>query len=291
MSSNPEKDFNLKFIDIHTHVNFAVFDADREEVIDRALSSGTAMINVGTQKDTSAKAVEIAHQYKEGVYAIVGVHPIHADAAPRDEDEIGPDVPAFTSRGEAFDYDFYKNLATDPKVVAIGECGLDYFHSDESAVAKQRANFIAQIELANELNKPLMLHIRNGKERATAYKDVYDILKSHAKVGGNAHFFAGNWEEAKLFLDMGYTISFTGVITFASQYEEVIRNTPLDRIMSETDAPFVSPVPYRGKRNEPFYVQEVVKRIAEIKNLPFLEVQNAIITTADRSFNLGCGRS
>ena len=313
-----------KYIDIHSHVNFRAFDLDRDEVIKRALDNDTWIINVGTQIDTSRKAVELAGKYKEGVYAIVGLHPIHTSASYHDEKELGPASAkvsdgqggreGFMSRGEIFDKSAYRELLKNPKVVGIGECGLDYYRCDQESVEKQKEAFIQQIELANEFDKPLMLHIRNNKEdRITwrfgrqvateppspgnAYFDALELLKKYLKdkpayaqgfggARGDVHFFAGNWEEAKAFLDFGFTLSFTGVITFTHDYDEVIRNTPLYMIMSETDCPYVSPVPYRGKRNEPLYVTEVVKKIALIKNLPEPEVAEAIVGNAQRVFNL-----
>ena len=279
-----------KYIDIHSHVNFTAFDEDRDEVIKRALENETWVINVGTQINTSRKAIELANQYKEGVYAIVGLHPIHTGASYHDEKELGEGGKEFTSRGEIFDKEAYREILKDPKankkIVGIGECGLDYYRCTPESIKKQKENFISQIKLANEFNKPLMLHIRNNPADDTfdAYADALEILKQHSKVKGNVHFFAGNLEIAKSFIDFGFTLSFTGVITFTNDYDEVIRNTPLNMIMSETDSPYVAPVPYRGKRNEPSYVKEVVKKIAEIKNLPEKEVAEAIIVNAKRVF-------
>ncbi len=280
-----------RYIDIHSHVNFKVFDEDREDALKRALDNGTWMINVGTQIDTSRKAVEVASQYKEGVYAIVGLHPIHTGASYHDEQELGEGGKEFTSRGEIFDKESYRELLKDKKVVGIGECGLDYYRCTEESIVRQKEAFISQIELANEFNKPLMLHIRNGSTSSpqvvsNAYKDSLDILKKYSRVKGNVHFFAGTWEEARGYLDFGFTLSFTGVITFTHDYDEIIKNTPLDMIMSETDSPYVTPIPYRGKRNEPFYVKEVVKKIAEIKNLPESEVAETIMANAKRVFNI-----
>lgn len=277
-----------KYIDIHSHVNFKAFDEDRDEVIKRALDNDTWVINVGTQVDTSRKAVAMANQYKEGVYAIVGLHPIHTGASFHDEKELGVGGTEFTSRGEVFDKDAYREFLRDLKVVAIGECGLDYFRCDTEYIEKQKKAFITQIELANEFDKPLMLHIRNNKEKPefNAYMDALDILKKYAKVKGDVHFFAGGTEEAKAFTDFGFTLSFTGVITFTTDYDEVIKNTSLDMIMSETDSPYVTPTPYRGKRNEPSYVREVVRKIAKIKNLPEDEVAKAIIKNAQRVFRI-----
>ncbi|MFA6524226.1 MAG: TatD family hydrolase [Candidatus Paceibacterota bacterium] len=277
-----------KYIDIHTHVNFKAFEDDRDAVIRRALDNDTWMINVGTQVDTSKSAIELAYKYSEGVYAIVGLHPIHTDASFHDSEELGEDGKEFTSRGEEFSKDAYRELLKDPKVVAIGECGLDYYHLDEDSIEKQKKAFIEQVELANEVGKPLMLHVRNNpkNKNVDAYADTLEILKKYSKVKGDIHFFAGSKQDAKDFLDFGFTLSFTGVITFTHDYDEIIRETPLDMIMSETDAPYVAPVPYRGKRNEPSYVKEVVKRIAEIKNLTEEEVAEAIIKNAKRVFDI-----
>lgn len=282
-----------KYIDIHAHVNFSAFDADRDGVIKRALENETWMMNVGTQKDTSQSAVDLARKYPEGVYAAVGLHPIHTSKSFHDKQELGEPpfakaarqladgasegqgmVLGFTSREEVFDYDFYKKLASDPKVLAIGECGLDYYRLEPETAAKQKESFIAQIELALELGKPLMLHIRN------AYGEALEILRARPGARGDVHFFAGTLDEAREFLDLGFTLSFTGVITFARDYDEIIRNTPLDMILSETDCPYVAPAPFRGKRNEPSYVSEVVKKIAEIKNLDFEICRTALLQNA-----------
>jgi TatD DNase family protein len=298
-----------KYIDIHSHVNFKAFDEDRDEVMKRALENDTWVINVGTQIDTSRKAVEMISEYPEGVYAIIGLHPIHTGASYHDEKELGSafakasdgqgGAEGFTSRGEVFDKDAYRELLKNPKVLGIGECGLDYYRMDEESVSKQKKTLIEQIELANEIDKPIMLHIRNnqkqelitGKEGVpNAYFDALDILKEHWKGRkenkGDVHFFAGGLAEAKAFLDFGFTLSFTGVITFTTDYDEVIKNTPLDMIMTETDCPYVTPVPHRGKRNEPVYVGEVVKKIALIKGLSEDEAARAIIANAKRVFGI-----
>lgn len=283
----------MKYIDTHTHVNLSAFDADREEVIARAKGAGVAMINVGTKQSTSAKAVEIAHLHDQ-VYAVVGLHPVQTTHRYHDEDEMGEGGKPFTSRGEVFDHAFYAALARDPKVVAIGECGLDYFHVHSEEVEttseseeKQRDAFIAQIHLANEVGKPLMLHLRNGKDTTkNAYLDAYEILKSEAKVAGNAHFFVGGAEDAKRFFDIGYTVSFTGVVTFAKMYEEVVRYAPSDMIHAETDAPYVTPVPYRGQRNEPAYVVEVVRRLAEIRGVDEEVFAQQLLENAKKLYGL-----
>lgn len=270
----------FKRIDIHAHTNFNAFDADRDEVMKRALDAGTAMINVGTQADTSRQAVALARKYESGVYAIVGLHPVHTTASFHDKDELGEGGSEFVSRGEIFDPEIYAELLNDPKVVGVGEVGLDYYRFEPKALAKQQSDFAAQIELANRVGKPLMLHVRE------AYRDAYQILKDHAKVLGNVHFFAGTPDEARLFLDLGFTLSFTGVITFAEQYRELVELVPLDMIQAETDCPYVTPVPYRGQRNEPSYVSYVIARIAEIKKLPLAEVESALLANAERVWGI-----
>jgi TatD DNase family protein len=279
-----------RYIDIHAHVNFKAFDQDRDAVIKRALDNDTWVINVGTQVDTSRSAIELAHKYPEGVYAVIGLHPIHTGASYHDKEELGPAFAkasdgqgkkeGFFSRGEKFNKDTYRELLKDKKVVALGECGLDYYRLDKESIEKQKKAFIEQIELANEAGKPLMLHIRE------AYADALELLKKYAKVKGVVHFFAGNQEEAKGFLDLGFMLSFTGVLTFTHNYDEVVKSTPLDMILADTDCPYVAPVPYRGKRNEPAYVKEIVKKIAEIKNLPEVEVAEAVVANARRIFRI-----
>ncbi len=287
---------NMKHFDAHMHANFVAFNEDRDAAITRAKDAGVAMNVVGTQLDTSRSAVEIAEKH-EHVFATIGLHPIHTSKSYHDEKELGPSFAkategkeGFMSRGEVFDSSVYEKLAASPKVIAIGECGLDYFRLEEHTKKVQEEAFIAQIELANKLQKPLMLHIRpalrSAGEAGNAYDDALAVLKTHAKVKGDVHFFAGDWATARKFLDFGFLLSFTGVITFTHDYDEVIRNTPLDMILSETDAPYVSPVPYRGKRNEPTYVVEVVRRIAEIRGENMEAVALQLHKNAERVFNL-----
>lgn len=280
-------------IDIHTHVNFNAFRDDGHEVVRRTLAGGVWMILVSSQIDTSRRALEYARHYERGVYAAIGLHPIHLIEMEVDRDEMNAaeGVPGFRTRKEEFDYNTYRALAHDSKTVAIGECGLDYYRlpagqaglrDTEEMKKKQAETFRKQISLAREVKKPLMIHCRN------AYEDVLAILREEKadEIGGDIHFFAGDWEIAKQFLDFGFHLSFTGVITFANQYDDVIKKAPLDRIMTETDAPYVAPVPYRGKRNEPLYVEEVARRIAAIKELPLEDVARATTENATRLFRL-----
>ena len=301
-----------KYIDIHCHTNFVAYDEDRDAVVSRALGDDTWLINIGTQYDTSKKAVEMTREYKEGVFACVGLHPIHTRKSYHDESELGEGGREFTSRGEIFDKEKYRELAKDNKVVGIGECGLDYYHLGEDSIEKQKEAFIAQIELANELGLPLMLHIRNNPaslntsqggptdKTRNAYFDVYELIKKHSKfaeVGlpqigvGVAHFFAGSVEDMKRFIDIGVYISFAGPVTYKPNkaicdYEAVIRETPLHMILTDTDSPYVAPVPHRGTRNEPVYVREIVKKIAEIKGLKEEEMAKIIVENAQKLFKL-----
>ncbi len=269
----------MKYFDAHTHVQFVAFKDDAAEVIARAKEQEVGMNVVGTQYDTSAAAVALAETFDD-TYATIGLHPIHTSKSYHDEKELGEGGKEFTSRGEQFDIAAYEALAQSKKVIAIGECGLDYYRLDEATKKIQIENFVAQIDFANKLGKPLMLHIRQ------AYADALELLKTHAKVVGDVHFFAGDWDIAKQFLDLGFTLSFTGVVTFTHDYDEVVKNTPLDMILTETDAPYVTPVPYRGKRNEPMYIPDIVKKIAEIKGVEREVLREQILRNTERVFNL-----
>ena len=305
---------NLKLFDVHTHTQFAAFCEDQDAVIRCALDAGVWMINVGTQRDTSKAAIETAHRYPEGVYATVGLHPIHTEKSYHDAQELGTpqhsqvykDVvgTGFVSRGEEFDYEYYKKLAQDPKVVAIGECGLDYYRLTEETKEKQKKVFLKQIELAIEVKKPLMIHCRN------AFSDLIEILQPTAYnlSPSVVHFFTGTKEDARKLLNLGFSFSFGGVITFArpirgkspeataapsarvsngaSDYDEVIQFIPLDCIMLETDAPYVAPVPYRGKRNEPAYIVEVAKKMAELKGVEFEKISQRTMENAKMIFGI-----
>ncbi|MEK7650100.1 MAG: TatD family hydrolase [Patescibacteria group bacterium] len=275
-----------RLIDIHAHVNFNAFREDGDEVMRRTLDAGVGMILVGSQYDTSARAIEYAERYPEGVWAAVGLHPIHVGGEMHvDAQEIGAaGVPGFSTRPEEFDYAKYKKLAEHPKTVAIGECGLDYFRSGGTQAEKEKQFEVLRlhIRLAREVQKPLIIHCRN------AYDDLARILieERAGEVGGTIHFFAGTWADAQKFLDIGFGLSFTGVITFARDYDETVKNMPLDRIMVETDAPYVAPAPYRGKRNEPLYVEEIAKKVAELRGVSFDEVAKATVSNATRIFHL-----
>jgi len=267
----------MKYFDAHTHTNFVAYNDDREATILRAKDAEVALNVVGTQFDTSKAAVALAEKY-DNVFATIGLHPVHTSKSYHDVKELGEGGKEFTSRGEQLDISKYEELGKSPRVIAVGECGLDYYRVEESTKDVQSKAFIEQIELANTLGKPLMLHIRN------AYDDALEILKAHAKVKGDVHFFAGDWATGKKYLDFGFTLSFTGVITFTHDYDEVVKNTPLDMLLSETDAPYVTPAPHRGKRNEPAYVELVIRKIAEIRGEDFEKVAAQLFANARRVF-------
>ena len=240
---------------------------------------------VGTQYDTSKAAVEVARAH-EGVWATIGLHPIHTSKSYHDAQELGEGNKEFTSRGEVFDMAKYEALGREAKVIAVGECGLDYYRNDPSIKNVQEDAFVQQIELANHLGKPLMLHIRASQGTQDAYDDALALVKAHAKVRGDVHFFAGNWETARKWLDIGFTLSFTGVLTFTNDYDEVVRNAPLDMLLSETDAPYITPVPFRGTRNESAHIPYIVAAIARIKGEDEEAVRTQLLANAKRVFGL-----
>jgi len=294
----------MKYFDSHSHLNLSPLKEQQAEIVEILKAEKVGTITIGTDFETSKLAVEIAEN-NSNIWASVGLHP---------NDALTSFVLSVLSRAESSEVEWaaYKELARHPKVVAIGECGLDYFRMgneppalEASSVAKamkdetasrrkQKEIFLKQIELAIEIKKPLMIHCRPSKGTQDAYEDVLNILTTYnqqltTKIKGNMHFFAGNLEVAKKFLDIGFTLSFAGPITFSSDYNEVIKYIPLNMILSETDAPFAAPAPYRGKTNYPQYVEEVVKKIAEIKNLPLEIVQKSLVENAFRAFSLVMG--
>lgn len=258
--------------DSHSHLHFHQFDNDREKIIKKLRDFNIKTINVGTDLKESEKAVELSKKYPDLMWASVGLHP---------NDNLK----------EIFDIDKYRELAKSPNVVAIGECGLDYFRlPSEAEIIRQKEIFIRQIKLAKELNKPLIIHSRPTFGTQDAYEDVIEILKYEnlniSNGNGVAHFFAGSKETAKKFLDLGFCISFAGPITFAPEYREAVQFVPIDKILIETDSPFAAPVPHRGRRNEPAYVEFTARQIAEWKNLSFEEVARQTTESAKKLFQI-----
>lgn len=251
-----------KYIDAHAHVNFPEYEKDRKGIIKECEEKGILIVNVGTDLETSKQVVLLAEKY-ENRYAIVGLHPTH---------------------DEEFDYEEFKELAVNPKVVAIGECGLDFFRKPFNK-EKQEKVFKQQIDLAIEVGKPLMIHARNSYKEILTILDDY-LMSGGGKLRGNVHFFAGTVEEAGEFMKRGFTLSFTGVITFAKEYERLVASAPATSILSETDCPFVTPAPHRGQRNSPLNIPLIVAKMAEIKGVSEESMAEAIRQNATSQFGV-----
>lgn len=260
----------MKTIDTHSHFNLHQFEHDLPESVARMAEAEVGTICVGIDLATSDHAMRLAQDH-QNIWACVGQHPTQWD--------------------EEFDETEFRKLAGEQRVVAIGECGIDYYREkDRGGIEKQKELFLKQIYLAREFNLPLMLHIRPREGSMDAYEDALLVLEEYknewADMRGTAHFFVGTKNIAQRFLDLGFYISFSGVITFVKEYEELVNFVPLDRILPETDAPFATPLPYRGTRNQPEYVLEVVKKIALIKNLPLEDTQKALLSNSKALFSL-----
>lgn len=275
--------------DTHCHIQFNSFKDDAEEVLKRCQEKEMILNVVGSQIDTSRAAVEFAEAH-ENTYATIGVHPVHTTTTDVDEEET-----AFTSREEVFDYDEYKKLAQSKKVIGIGECGLELFHlppnaDKEEILKKQTIAFAGHYKLAVELDLPLVLHVRD------AHKEMITLLQSYnEQIRGVVHCYTGNWEFAQEYLKLGLHLGFTGVVTFPPKklnpeiqlgLLEVIEKMPLNRILVETDSPYLAPQAHRGKRCEPWMVEEVVKKIAEVRMLDLEETSNAIFKNSRELFNV-----
>jgi TatD DNase family protein len=277
-------------IDTHAHLNFNAYKADLEEVIKRTLENDVWVINVGSQYSTSKRAVEIAEKYDKGVFAAVGLHPIHLETGlvkiKEDPEEI-----QFNTKEESFDYQKYKELAGSAKVVAIGEAGFDYYWKPKTKKKlelfkeKQREAFFQQLKLAKELGLPVIFHCR------MAHQDLIKFLKENPGIRPEravAHAFVGTLNELKEYLSFGYSIGFNG-ITFKKiagiDFDEIIRNTPSERILVETDCPYLTPPPMEG-RNEPVFVKYVIERVAEVKNQSHEDIVKVTTENAKKLFNL-----
>ncbi|WP_127588650.1 TatD family hydrolase [Paenibacillus koleovorans] len=250
-------------IDTHTHMNHSAFDEDRAEALERARAQGVSqIINIGFNRETIPTSIALAEQY-DYVYTTVGWHP-------QDAIDMQPG-----------DVEWLEELSRHPKVVAIGEIGLDYYW-DTSPKDVQKRVFREQIRLARRLGLPISIHNRD------AHHDVVQILREEraAEVGGVMHCFSGSWETAKQCLDMNFYISFGGPVTFknAKQPKEVLQQVPLDRLLIETDAPYLTPHPHRGKRNETGYVRLVAEAAAELVGLSLEELAAVTAANAKRLF-------
>ncbi len=281
----------IMLIDTHAHVNFNSFKDDAKETLQRALDNGTWVINVGSQIDTSRQAVELANQFEQGVYAVIGLHPEHTHSQFVDEEETH-----FKSREEDFDINLYSELVKNPKVVGVGECGLDYYRLPEDkslheeVKQKQIAAFRKQIRFAKEHNKVLVVHSRPEKGRDELYKDMLRVFMEEkvSEMRFEVHSYTHTPEYLQKFLELGAYVSFNGIITFdkTGNMEKLVQMAPLEKILLETDCPYLSPVPMRGKRNEPVFVKHVAEKVAEIKKLPVQEIEEITTANAKKLFNI-----
>lgn len=256
------------FIDTHAHLNFSHFKENYQEVIRRARAAGVrAIINVGAQIGSTKSAIKIASEYEKGMYATCAVHPIHAD--------------------ENFTKEELEKLAEDRKVVAIGETGLDYYRIKVLKNVQKKVLF-DHIELAKKIKKPLIFHCREAKN------DFLDVISQYqddfksGRLKGVMHCFPGGWDFAREVLDLGMMISYTGLITFTKDINQIeaVKKIPLEKLMIETDCPFMTPTPFRGKTNEPKYIIEIAKKIAELKKISLEKVADQTTKNAIEFFGI-----
>ncbi|MBS3740012.1 TatD family hydrolase [Candidatus Bipolaricaulota bacterium] len=257
------KQVKPKLIDTHAHLDMGHYDDDREEVIERARKKSTGFINMGLDLSSSKKSIELAKSY-DNVYAGIGFHPHEA------------------SKFNSSTLDKFRELSKHKVVKAIGEIGLDYYR-DNSPRRKQREAFVAQLELACELELPVSVHNRDSTE------DLLRILKSQTEVpAGVVHSFFGDYDLGEEFIDLGLYLGLSGPVTFDGNKRlgETVKELPLERLVLETDSPFLTPAPNRGKRNEPGYVEFVAKELAYLKDISFEVVSETTTRNARRLFDL-----
>jgi TatD DNase family protein len=253
----------MQLFDAHSHLQSRQFDADRAEVLHHMKEQGVGSVVIGTDLEMSKSALALAAGH-DFLWAAVGLHPND-------------------NKDEHFDISKYEELAQDPKVVAIGECGLDYFRSGNTPEEKleQKARFVAQGNLAQKLNKALIIHCRD------AHEDMLITLgEQQWDMPIVIHFCTVTGEIAQRYLDIGCYLSFPGPVTYADMYDDSIKAAPLDKILVETDAPFAAPMPYRGKRNEPVYVREVLKKVAALKEVSLEKMEAEALNNAQKVFNI-----
>jgi TatD DNase family protein len=264
---------NTDYFDSHCHIQFDAYENDREELFTLMHKEKVGGLLVGVDLESSKRAVAQV-QGKENFFASIGLHP---------NDTLK----------EEFDQGVYRELAKDSKVVAIGECGLDNFRPEDTVISKpvQRTVFLNHIQLAVETQKPLMIHARPSKGTQDAYHELIEILTSAKRefgelLSGNIHFFVGGIEEARALLALDFTLSYTAVLTFTHDYDEVVRFAPIRNLLSETDSPFIAPSPNRGKRNDPRAVMRVIEAMAEIRKEDVEYVRESVLTNSKRLFHI-----
>jgi TatD DNase family protein len=252
-------------IDSHAHLDMQDFEKDREEVLERALQGGiTHIIAIGIDLSSSLKALQLAHNYSF-VFSSIGYHPHSAkDIDPPKLKELG-------------------RLVSEPKIVAWGEIGLDFYRR-YSPQEKQKEGFEQQLDIAAHFGLPVIIHNRE------AHREVLEILrkKKNGKYKGVIHCFSGTYDFAMMFIEMGFHISIPGTVTYknATQVQDVASRIPLDTMLLETDAPFLAPIPERGKRNEPLFVTHTAQKVARLRNMDFQEIARRTSENAIKLFNL-----
>ncbi len=261
----------ISSIDTHCHVQFPQFDTDRPEVLARAREAGIGMVAIGTDIQTSRLACELAQDAND-VWATVGLHP---------NDNLD----------EVFNIDEYRVLAQRQSVVAIGEIGLDYFRTtDASAIATQRERFEEQLQLASELALPVVLHCRDSAkqalEKSRAHEDMLSILRSHKMSRGIIHSFTGTSRHAKAYIEEGFFAGLNGIITFVPEYHEMVRSLPFERIVTETDAPYLTPDPKRGKKNEPLYMLYTIETLSKLHNIHVEQAKSILLENAKKALSI-----
>lgn len=261
----------ISSLDTHCHVQFPQFDADRPEVLARAREAGIGMVAIGTDVATSRLACELA-QATGDIWATVGLHP---------NDNLD----------EVFNIDEYRTLAQCKRVVAIGEIGLDYFRTtDAGAIATQRERFEEQLQLASELSLPVVLHCRDSARQATetsrAHEDMISILRNHKMKNGIVHSFTGTAQHARAYIEEGFFVGLNGIITFVPEYHEMVRSLPFDRIVTETDAPYLAPDPKRGKKNEPLYMLYTIETLSKLHNIQVEQAKSMLFENARKALSI-----
>lgn len=284
---------DYKFFDTHCHVHFQAYKEDMDEVVQRSLKEGVAMVTIGTQSTTSKSGIELAERY-EGVWATIGLHPNHLHKQEFfDQDELPPEEQAtgkIKTRSESFDADFYRELVTHPKVVAIGEFGLDYYRippevDKERMIEDQKDACRQQLAFASEFDKPIVIHCRDAHDDQVVLL-ANEVANGGLKKRGVIHSFTGTAKDAAKYRELDFKLGLNGILTFSKDLQRELKEIPLEQIVLETDAPYLTPPPHRGKRNEPHYVKFIAETVAEIKEVSLDEVAEVTNHNAKTLFNL-----
>ena len=278
-------------IDTHSHLHFPAFDEDREEVYQRMVEDDIGTITIGTAISTSRTAISFA-QAHDNVWASIGYHPDHVTSSFEDND-LEPDV-----FEEKYSIDVFEELIKEDKVVAVGEIGLDFSHLDdqwtfESAFKEQKKVFFEQAFLADKYDKPLIVHMRDAGQKGVEVIAELKIMHPNLKIV--RHAYTGGMDEMLELLKVGCYFGIGGIVTFKPRKDtlerdrlsNVVKQIPLDKLLLETDAPWLSPVPKRGERNEPDFVKYIAQYVADLKNISFEDLVKETTNNANNVFKLG----